>query len=175
MVMQESKTSVKEPRYANMRNTDVMSLQVSCNCSSECIVPVCQSNVATCPYLPTMAICLTTAARIHEYPKEVTTSSHNSPAVPRVSGPIWTTIQRPFLPSPGCILSGCFCDFALPNPPCLLHLIVNLHQPRLIREQHLRILDKSPRACRMCRLPRELRPELLVGYVGVFRKVFRWW
>lgn len=35
-----------------------MSRHVSWSCNSECRVPVCQSNVATCPFFPTTARCL---------------------------------------------------------------------------------------------------------------------
>jgi hypothetical protein len=35
-----------------------MSRHVSLSCSSECMVPVCQSYVATWPVLPTIAVCL---------------------------------------------------------------------------------------------------------------------
>jgi hypothetical protein len=58
LILQKPRSEYEKVNWLQKKSTYVISRHVSCNCNSEWIVPVCQSNVETCPVRPTIARCL---------------------------------------------------------------------------------------------------------------------
>lgn len=92
------------------------------------------------------------------------------PSISCIPCPVRSALQRPLFPSQRSFLTRRLHNLALPNPPRLLHVPFHLHQPRIFRQQQLRILHQRFRSSTLRGLSRELRTEFLVRDVLVARE-----
>ena len=96
------------------------------------------------------------------------------PAVSRIPRSVWAPVESPLLTARGSLLPRPAHDLVLTHPPRLLHIAFRPYNPRIAGQEQRRILEKRLGACRMGSLAVELRPQLQVLDVGVFRCVLGW-
>ena len=122
-------------------------------------MPVCQSNVATCPVLPTIAKCLFRRSSRSE-PEQ-----HDGAPSVFVPRPIRTPAGSALLTALGSLLTSPG-DLVLTHPPRLLHLVLGPYPPRIASEEQLCVLAEHLGARSMGCLAVKLAPYFDVGVFG---------